>query len=282
MGCMRNAMPEISFICWSFKSMLLPERDGRGKKRVADTGSTGQVHAFSAPTKAGEAAVAKIPFKFFFPRLSVKNNKINKKMNVKIPVNTQSTDNTINIIEPTTYTYYHSVVCQDIIYTSNFKNIMELPRIMQCVLNSSSASALKEKSRGLAAHIALETLSCQKNKSTRARQSLAFFQLRKGNLLGCTVNLRGEALYSFLDQYIFLVSPLLRKNASTGKRKKSESQGGPNYTFGQPGVTSFPGLESHFLLLSNVGGFDCTFLSSCSRASLVWVLAALQFPAQPS
>ena len=190
----------------------------------------------------------------------------------------------INIIEPTSYTYYNSVVCQDIIYTRNFKNIMELPRIMQCVLNSSSADALKEKSRGLAAHIALQTISCQKGKETRARKSIAFFQLRKGNLLGCTVNLRGKALYSFLDQYVFLVSPLLRKNASdvgAGKTRKGGQSmpQGAHYNFGEQGVTPFPGLEGHFLQLSSVGGFDCTLTSSSCFSGLVWVLAALQFPA---
>ena len=190
------------------------------------------------------------------------------------------------MIEPTSYTYYNSVVCQDIIYTRNFRNIMELPRIMQCVLNSSSGGALKEKSQGLAAHIALQTISCQKGKETRARKSIAFFQLRKGNLLGCTVNLRGAALYSFLDQYVFLVSPLLRKNANdvrTNKEKKGQSMPqGAHYNFGEQGVTPFPGLESHFLQLSSVGGFDCTLISSSSSClgSLVWVLAALQFPAQ--
>ena len=191
----------------------------------------------------------------------------------------------ISIIEPTSYTYYKSVVCQDIIYTRNFQNIMELPQIMQCVLNSSSADALKEKSRGLASHIALQTISCQKGKPTRSRKSIAFFQLRKGNLLGCTVNLRGAALYSFLDQYIFLVSPLLRKSAhETGasKRKKSGEfmQQGTNYNWGEGGVTPFPGLEGHFLQLSSVGGFDCTLVSSSCFKGLVWVLAALQFPVQ--
>lgn len=191
----------------------------------------------------------------------------------------------INIIEPTSYTYYKSVVCQDIIYTRNFQNIMELPHIVQCVLNSSSADALKEKSRGLAAHIALQTISCQKGKATRSRKSIAFFQLRKGNLLGCAVNLRGAALYSFLDQYVFLVSPLLRKNVSD-KRMGGQKKGGQGvqlcecYNFGEQGVTAFPGLEGHFLQLSNVGGFNCTFVSSSCFGGLVWVLAALQFPVQ--
>ena len=186
----------------------------------------------------------------------------------------------INIIEPTSYTYYKSVVCQDIIYTRNFQNIMELPQIVQCVLNSSSADALKEKSRGLAAHIALQTISCQKGKATRSRKSIAFFQLRKGNLLGCTVNLRGAALYSFLDQYVFLVSPLLRKNAVDKRIGGRKKRGQPHYNFGEQGVTAFPGLEGHFLQLSNVGGFDCTLVSSSCFGGLVWVLAALQFPVQ--
>ncbi len=188
----------------------------------------------------------------------------------------------MSVIEPRIYTYYKSVVCQDIIYTRKFKNIMELPEMAQCVLNTSSGDALKNVVRGLPAQIALQAISGQRGKATRSRKSIAFFQLRKGNLLGCTVNLRGAALYSFLDQYLLLVSP--RLGASGGSAYVKQGEKVPQYTdynFGGDGFTFFPGLETHFLSLSDAGGFNCTFCAYPGASKgLGWLLAALQFPVQ--
>ena len=154
--------------------------------------------------------------------------------------------------------------------------------MVQCTLNTSSADAFKDKSRGLPAQMALQAISCQRGKTTRSRKSIAFFQLRKGNLLGCAVSLRGAALYFFLDQYIFLVSP--RKGAPgkyfQERARVKQERGG--YSFGEQRFTSFPGLEEHFLAVSAVGGFNCTlFAFPCKKQNAEWLLAALQFPLSP-
>ena len=144
--------------------------------------------------------------------------------------------------------------------------------MVQCVLNSSSADVLKDKSRALGAQTAIQAASCQMGKRTRSRKSIASFQLRKGNLLGCAVNLRGAALHSFLDQYIFLVSP--RAGTKSGKVQQRA-----DYSLGKSSFLFFPGLDMHFLALSSAGGFNCTFsFSSRKRKGVMCLLAALQFP----
>lgn len=195
------------------------------------------------------------------------------------------------VIEPRVYTYYKSVVCQDLIYTRELHNIMELPKIVQCALNTSSAHFLKNKARGLTAQIALQCISGQKSKATRARKSIATFQLRKDNLLGCTVNVRGVALYSFLDQCFTLACSPMRtpfvaqKHTALDSREKKRNgvQETPSalFNFGGKGLTFFPGLEAHFLLFSTIGGFNCTLGASAAGAQeLTLLLTALQFPVQ--
>ena len=178
----------------------------------------------------------------------------------------------MSVIESRIYTYYKFVLCQDIIYSRDLKNLMQLPSIVQCVLNSSSGQLLKDKSTGLTSQVALQSITGQKAKRTRSLKSIAAFQLRKGNLLGCTVNLRGAALYSFLDQYMVLV---FAGNVSE-KRKKIKFT---DCNFGGTSFTSFPGLEKHFLQLSQVGGYNCTLsLFSPGKKQVEWLLAALQLP----
>lgn len=158
---------------------------------------------------------------------------------------------------------------------------MELPKIVQCVLNTSSSQVVKDKIRALPGQTALQLLSAQKSKSTRSRKSVATFQLRKDNLLGCTVNLRDKALYSFLDQYATMVFSLSGRRGLTcpplfakvntfarGKvglpKRMWHKRLGADYNFGMDGFTFFPGLDAHFLLLSTAGGFNCTFsVSKC-------------------
>ena len=200
----------------------------------------------------------------------------------------------MSVIEPRVYSYYKSVVCQDVIYTHDLRNIMELPKIIQCVFNSSSAAFLKDKARGLAVQTACSSISGQRSAFTRAHKSIATFQLKKGSLLGCTVNLRGAALYSFLDQYITLAcSPLHRqalpvgerptaveKTQGSGWRIKSKSRQHVDHNFGGGSFTFFPGIEAHFLAFSAAGGFHCT-LSVAHSGGLglpLAVLTALQIP----
>ena len=197
-------------------------------------------------------------------------------------------------LEPISYIYYKNVLCQDLIYMRNFKNIMELPEIVQCFLNSSSNDALKDPKRLLPVETAIQLVSCQKGRATRSRKSIASFQLRRGNLLGYATSLRGMKIYSFLDLYIFLVSPQStpvpfpggsrREKAQEKKlfRDKIKTQTA-HYNFGEEKFTLFPGLETHFLTLSTVGGFNCTLsIPSGKKGELPWLLAWLQFPVQES
>ena len=180
----------------------------------------------------------------------------------------------MSVIEPRISTYYKSVLCPDLIYTRKVENIMELPKIVQCVLNSSSGNTLKDTARGLATQIAMQTITSQKARATRSRKSIASFQLRKGHYLGCTTNLRGAALDIFLDQYIYLVSPKIVEQTPWLVRTAGD------FNFAGDNFTHFPGLEGHFLALSTVGGYNCTLCASCrGEKDLGWLLTALQFPA---
>lgn len=175
---------------------------------------------------------------------------------------------------------------------------MQLPEIVQCVLNSSSNDVSRDAKRGLPVQMAFQLICCQMGKATRSRKSIASFQLRRGNLLGYAAHLRGAKIYSFLDQYIFLVSPrpgtlsesAVKRKSSPFATPRAESTGGDtgkkdqvtHYTFGKESFTLFPGLEAHFLAFSTVGGFNCTLSAApCEKKGLEWLLAALQFPIQP-
>ena len=162
-------------------------------------------------------------------------------------------------IESRIYTHYLSVICQDIIYAHNVPNIMQLPRITQCVLNTTfPLQPGVGYSANVATQVALQSIGGQKEKATRARKSIAAFQIRENAVLGCALNLRKKHLFSFLDHFITIHCPsIYRKKIS---RKKAGNQ--DKYNIGVERFTLFSELQPHFLLLSNTPGLNCEICAS--------------------
>ena len=163
---------------------------------------------------------------------------------------------------PRMHTHYNSIVCQDIIYTHGIQNIMQLPRITQCALNSTATP------EGiLAIQTALQSIGGQKERSTLARKSIAAFQIRKKTRLGCATNLRRERLYSFLDYFVSIYLPsTARKGVQRKEIKRTCSFGVQDFTF-------FPELQPHFMALSNAGGCGCEF---CVRGAGTAILKQIK------
>ena len=140
-------------------------------------------------------------------------------------------------------THYHSIVCQDIILTHQLNNVMQLPRIKRCTLNSPSK---------IGAHIALESITGQK--AARVEKSRVNLKLRKNN--NYAVNLRRKSLYNFLDHFLGILSPGIYNESTPGKVIRGEHE---KYNFGVSRFTDFSLLQWHFLALSNQGGVNCEF-----------------------
>ena len=156
---------------------------------------------------------------------------------------------------PRMHMHYNSIVCQDIIYTQGIQNIMQLPRLTQCALNSTGTTE-----DILAICTALQSIGGQKERSTFARKSIAVFQIREKARLGCAINLRRERLYSFLDYFVSIYLPsTTRKRAAHATLKRTCNFGVKHFTF-------FPELQPHFMTLSNAGGCECEFcITQCHR-----------------
>lgn len=152
---------------------------------------------------------------------------------------------------PRLCTHYNSIVCQDIIYAHGVQNMMQIPRPTQCALNSTGG----EKDL-LPIQVALQCVSGQKGKNTSARKSIAAFQIRKRDRLGCATNLRGERLYFFMDYFVSIFLPsTMRKDAYRVQRVGKGKSG----KFGVKKMILFPELQQHHTAFSDVSGCECEF-----------------------
>ncbi len=153
-------------------------------------------------------------------------------------------------------------------------NLLAVPRLVKITLNSSSrdfgheAEFLKKTSDVLA------TITGQKPKITRARQSIAGFTLREGDIIGLSVTLRGNRMYDFFQRLTSIVLP--RTKDFQGVKLTSFDQSG-NYTLGLPEQIIFPEIE--YDRIGRIQGLEITITTSAKdREGAHRLLAALGMP----
>ncbi|MCF8082135.1 MAG: 50S ribosomal protein L5 [Deltaproteobacteria bacterium] len=95
---------------------------------------------------------------------------------------------------------YHSEVVPAMIKEFGYTTIMAVPRLTKVVLNMGLGEATQNIKMLDAAVDELTLIAGQRAVVTKARKSIAGFKLREGMPIGCTVTLRRERMYDFLDK----------------------------------------------------------------------------------
>lgn len=93
--------------------------------------------------------------------------------------------------------------------TVGYENRMATPRIAKVVVSVGTGSA-KDKNRGKAIAERLARITGQKASERPARQSIATFKSRQGDIVGYQVTLRGSRMFDFLDKLIHIALPRTR------------------------------------------------------------------------
>jgi large subunit ribosomal protein L5 len=91
-----------------------------------------------------------------------------------------------------------------------YKSIMAVPRVEKVVLNMGLGEAIyniKVLDKGVEE---LTLIAGQKAIITKAKRSIAGFKLRQGMPIGCTVTLRRNKMYDFLDKLFNVALPRVR------------------------------------------------------------------------
>src|SRR5258708_620643 len=92
----------------------------------------------------------------------------------------------------------------------DIKNVMAIPKLTKIVVNTGTGEAVKSKEITQKLMDDLMTITGQKPKVTKARVSIAGFNLRAGTNVGMTVTLRGVRMYDFFEKLVKITLPRLR------------------------------------------------------------------------
>lgn len=119
-------------------------------------------------------------------------------------------------------------------------NVMEVPRLEKIVLNIGQGEAVQNIKTLEGAVRDLTAIAGQKPVMTRARKSIAAFKLRAGMPIGCSVTLRRQRMYEFLDRLINVSIPRIRDFRGFSA-KAFDGRG--NYTLGVKEQIIFPEID---------------------------------------
>lgn len=105
---------------------------------------------------------------------------------------------------------YDSEVVPSMMKEFGYGSIMAVPRIKKVVLNMGLGEAIQNVKILDSAVEELTMIAGQRAVVTKARKSIAGFKLRQGMPIGCTVTLRREKMYDFLDKLFNAGLPRVR------------------------------------------------------------------------
>jgi large subunit ribosomal protein L5 len=124
--------------------------------------------------------------------------------------------------------------------SEEYRNVNEVPRISKIVINMGVGDAIIDPKKLENAVQELSVITGQRPVIRRARKSISNFKLRAGMAVGCSVTLRGERMYEFLDRLINVAIPRIRD--FRGLPSKS-FDGRGNYTLGVSEQIIFPEID---------------------------------------
>jgi large subunit ribosomal protein L5 len=153
--------------------------------------------------------------------------------------------------------FYEKEVKSAMIRRFQYKNVMEVPKIVKITLNIGLGEALQNIKVLDAASGDVKIITGQKPVITKAKKSIASFKLREGMSVGCMVTLRRERMYEFYRKLVTIVLPRVRDFKGVSP-KSFDGRG--NYTLGLKEQIIFPEIE--YDKIDKVRGMNITITTT--------------------
>jgi large subunit ribosomal protein L5 len=155
------------------------------------------------------------------------------------------------------YLHYKEKVMPALRQLHGYKNVNQIPKVEKVVVNTSVGSQTDVKQAVEDAKAELTLITGQRPAETFAKKSIANFKLRKDQIIGAKVTLRGERMYEFLERLIKMALPRIRDFRGVSPRC---FDGNGNYTLGVSDQSIFPEVELD-KIKRNIG-FDVTIVTT--------------------
>ncbi|MBC7190249.1 50S ribosomal protein L5 [Candidatus Aerophobetes bacterium] len=155
---------------------------------------------------------------------------------------------------------YRKEVVPQLMEEMGFDNPMRVPRLEKVCINIGLGKAKTDPKLLELAKKSLSLITGQAPVLTKAKKSIAGFNLRKGMVIGCKVTLRGERMYEFLDRLFNLAMPRIRDFQGISD---TLFDGRGNITLGVRDQMIFP--EAEYESASKLPGLSITIVTTAKN-----------------
>jgi large subunit ribosomal protein L5 len=173
--------------------------------------------------------------------------------------------------------FYKKILNYELINKFTYKNSKKIPKLKKIILNfGCKTTDIKHLTASL---LALELITYQKSKFTTTKYPNIVLKLRKGNPVGCKVELRNKKMYFFLENILMEVFPKI-KNFDGLTSHKNFKKNTFSFKFNDNFV--FKPIEEHYYLFNTLPKLDVTILTTSKKTiELNFIIKSLQFPIKP-
>jgi len=170
--------------------------------------------------------------------------------------------------------FYKKEIVKKLMQERGYTNIMQVPRITKITLNMGVGEAVNDKKVADNAAADMTKIAGQKPVITKTRKSVAGFKIREGWPIGCTVTLRRDRMYDFLERLLNIAIPRIRDFRGLNRRS---FDGRGNYSMGVQEQIMFP--EIQYDKIDALRGMDITITTSAKdNEEGLALLQAFKFP----
>ncbi len=162
--------------------------------------------------------------------------------------------------------HYQQRVRQKLMQAFGFANPHQVPRLVKVVVNVGVGQAPKTPKLMDAVVSELAAITGQ-HPITRAKRSVANFNLPQGMAIGAAVTLRGARMWEFVDRFINVAVPRIRDFRGLPTRS---FDGRGNYTVGIREQMIFPEID--YDKVEKIHGMDITFVTTAGRDDVALAL----------
>ena len=152
---------------------------------------------------------------------------------------------------------YNKEMVAQLMKDNNYSNVMEVPKLVKIVLNMGLGEAIQNVKILDSAVEEMATIAGQRPVITKAKKSIASFKLRQGMPIGCSVTLRRDKMYEFLDRLVSVSLPRVRDfKGISGKA----FDGKGNYSMGVKEQLIFPEID--YDKVDKIKGMNITIVTT--------------------
>ena len=173
-------------------------------------------------------------------------------------------------VTPRLKTMYKEEILPELEKEFHHDNPMQIPRIEKVVVSMGVGAAARDSKLIEGAVRDLTAITGQKPKITKAKKSVAQFNLREGQAIGAYVTLRGDRMWEFLDRLLTLALPRIRDFRGINGHQ-FDGQG--NYNFGLTEQSMFHEIDPDEI--DHQRGMDITVVTTTKDDDEAYALLKL-------